>query len=380
MSLLSPADLEPLTLLHLCSLSGRNGTVHMASRLCRLLTGAGHRVILGARDGAKILKWTQGSGVEHFEGLVFRRGLHPGLLLKDVRLIRDCVLREGVDVVHTWASAESWDAAAALRGTEVALVRSRTTVKPFQRHALKGILIRRTAAFLASCRRIEEALAESGAPREKIFPLVEGVDLARFRPDLDRHALRAELELDDAQVLLVNVGRLEPIKGQQHYLRALARLPEHVVGAVVGGGDYQPELKREARELGLGRRVHFLGTRSDVPSILAAADAYVLSSVGSEGSSRATLEAMATGLPVVCADVGMLPDIVRTGKNGFLYPPGDAQALAAALGRLVENPELRQEMGGQARRFVEESRSETDMLASVEAVYRGVVAQRTGLP
>jgi glycosyltransferase involved in cell wall biosynthesis len=376
MSSTSQADREPLTVLQLCSLQGRNGTVHMASQLCRLLAGARHRVILGTREGAKILKWTHGSGIEYLEGLVFRRGLHPRLLLSDVARIRECVRAEGVDVVHTWSSAESWVAAAALRGSRAALVRSRTTVKPFKRHALKGMLVRRTAAFLASCRRIEGILAEGGAPAEKVFPLIEGVDLARFRPDLERSTVREELQLDDTQLLVANIGRLDPIKGQKHFLRALAQLPEHVVGAIAGGGDYQPELKKEARELGLGSRVRFLGPRADVPSILAAADAYVLSSVGSEGSSRATLEAMATGLPVVCADIGMLPDIVRTAENGFLCRSGDARALADALGRIVEDGDLRRRMGEQARRFVEENRSEADMLASVEAVYRRVVAHR----
>jgi glycosyltransferase involved in cell wall biosynthesis len=128
------------------------------------------------------------------------------------------------------------------------------------------------------------------------------------------------------------------------------------------------------RRLGLAERVRLLGKRRDVEAVLAASDVYVLSSIGSEGSSRATLEALATGLPVLCADVGMLPDIVRENETGYLFPPGDERALRDLLARVVDDRHLRARLGRAARAWAVDNRSEEAMLESVLRVYRRVLA------
>jgi glycosyltransferase involved in cell wall biosynthesis len=108
-----------------------------------------------------------------------------------------------------------------------------------------------------------------------------------------------------------------------------------------------------AKDLGLEERVRFLGIRQDIPSILRAAKVFVLTS-RSEGAPLTLLEAMAVGLPVVVTAVGGMPEIVRDGVDGILAQRGDANAIASALIRLLENPAAASAMGAAAAQRIRE--------------------------
>jgi glycosyltransferase involved in cell wall biosynthesis len=154
--------------------------------------------------------------------------------------------------------------------------------------------------------------------------------------------------------LLIAVGRLRPPKDFETLLRALALLPaEQVDAVIVGDGPQRGELEALVARLGLQDRVRFEGERRDVPSLLAHADLFVLSS-RSEGLPVSVLEAMAAGLPVVASAVGGIAELVVDGETGVLVGPADAEALAAALGRLAAEPELRRRLGDAGRARAEE--------------------------
>ena len=148
-----------------------------------------------------------------------------------------------------------------------------------------------------------------------------------------------------ARPLLVSVGRLKAPKDFVTLARALALLPAGSFEAVVvGDGPDRPALEAELRRLGLEDSVQLAGERPDVPDLLAAADVFVLSS-RSEGLPVSVLEAMAAELPVVASSVGGLPELVVDGETGFLVAPGDANELASALRRLIEDRDLRRRLG-----------------------------------
>jgi glycosyltransferase involved in cell wall biosynthesis len=148
---------------------------------------------------------------------------------------------------------------------------------------------------------------------------------------------------------LIAVGRLKAPKDFLTLVRALAALPEGSFEAlIVGDGPDRAELEAEIRRLGLEGRVELAGERTDVPELLAASDVFVLSS-GSEGLPVSVLEGMAAELPVVASAVGGLDELVDDGVTGILVPPGDEGAFAQALGRLVEQPDLRRELGAAGR-------------------------------
>jgi glycosyltransferase involved in cell wall biosynthesis len=147
---------------------------------------------------------------------------------------------------------------------------------------------------------------------------------------------------------------MQPVKDQANLIHAFARVRERVPEAVlllIGDGTLRGELERLAGELGLMDAVRFLGDRSDVDRLLRGLDIFALSSL-SEGYSVALLEACAAGLPIVATDVGGNREIVRDQNNGLLVPAADPDALAAALGRLLQAPELTSTMGRAGRKWV----------------------------
>jgi glycosyltransferase involved in cell wall biosynthesis len=217
-------------------------------------------------------------------------------------------------------------------------------------------------------------VADGIIPVELLRVIPNGVDTERFRqfPPGTRESMRRELGLADSFVWLA-VGRFEVAKDHPTMLRAFVKVREHSPTAVlllVGRGSLQAEVEALARETGLASAVRFLGVRSDVPELTSAADGYVMSSAW-EGMPMVLLEAAAGGLPVVATRVGGNQEVVRDGETGFLVPPRDAPALAAAMVRLMELPEPRRlEMGGRGRDRVRDQYGLSRVVDRWEELYR----------
>ena len=152
---------------------------------------------------------------------------------------------------------------------------------------------------------------------------------------------------------IVSVGRFQAPKDAISLVRALALLVGEHRAALVGDGPERAAAVAEARRLGVEEAVVFEGERDDVPEILASSHIFVLSS-RSEALPVSILEAMAAGLPVVATRVGGVPELVVDGETGLLVAAGDARALADALQRLVDDPDLRVRLGAAGRARVEE--------------------------
>jgi glycosyltransferase involved in cell wall biosynthesis len=144
---------------------------------------------------------------------------------------------------------------------------------------------------------------------------------------------------------------------------------------LVGDGPLRPELEQQARALGLGGRAVFLGERRDIPAVLASLDVSVLTSV-SESLSNVIMESMAAGVPVVAGCVGGNPELVRDGETGFLAPPEDEGGFAAAIGRLLEQTELRVAIGAKAKSEARARFSLKTVCRQYEELYRSTLAEK----
>jgi glycosyltransferase involved in cell wall biosynthesis/SAM-dependent methyltransferase len=192
------------------------------------------------------------------------------------------------------------------------------------------------------------------------------------------------LPLTDGPLVLGTAGRLAPIKGVVHLVRALPavlRSAPDVVLEILGEGLSDGELRDEATRLGIGDRVRFLGWHSDVGPWLERFDVYVQPSLY-EGLSIATLEAMARARPVIATAVGGTPELVTPG-SGVLVPAGDSEALGDAIVALLEDPDRRRTL---ARAAWERAHafSEAEMVRATTALYDELLdprpAARPGLP
>lgn len=169
-----------------------------------------------------------------------------------------------------------------------------------------------------------------------------------------RSLARTRLGLGTGDFVVGIVARLSPQKAHHVLLEAFATLRAtrpHARLVVVGGGVREAELRELAGRLGLTGAVLFTGIRRDVPDLLPAFDVSCLSSVH-EGVPMAVIESMAVGIPVVATDCGALRDMIADGEQGFIVPVGGDQAMAERLGRLADDPDLRDRLGRSARRRV----------------------------
>lgn len=233
---------------------------------------------------------------------------------------------------------------------------------------------RRLDAVTAPSRTAAELLRPHLRGRD-VLAISCGVDVERFRPRPaeERCRLRARLGLPDGASAALYVGRLDRDKNVELLLRALARSAAPDLLLVAGKGLWLDRLEALARDLGLAGRTRFLGYVPDaaLPDLYAASDLFVMPGAV-ELLSIATLEAMASGLPVAAARAGALPELVVEGVHGRLFGPEDAQEAAGALESL-SRAGVREAMAPAVRERAEEHRVERTR-ARFEALYREVAA------
>lgn len=228
--------------------------------------------------------------------------------------------------------------------------------------SLMGARSRRLMASLGRlCQRFvavgEEVRAflvkEIGLPADRVRVIANGIDLDAY--PCHPPGSRADLGLPDGVRLVGCVARLEVDKAHETLLSAFAAGLAHdraVHLVLVGDGSLRGSLGERARALGLAERVHFLGVRRDVPTLLPHLDVFVLPSLR-EGLPVALLEAMAAARPIVATGVGEVSRVVLDGDTGLSVAPGDPDALGRALRRLLDDRALASRLGCAARRHVE---------------------------
>jgi glycosyltransferase involved in cell wall biosynthesis len=247
------------------------------------------------------------------------------------------------------------------------------------------------AAYRLSNRLVDEMTIVSQAafdrvvrkrivPRELLRVVPNGVDTELFRNvsrDV-RGSVRRSLGIAQEFVWLA-VGRFETAKDYPNMLRGFSLVHQrhpHAVLLLVGRGSGQAETEELARSLGLGSVVRFLGVRNDVPEIMGAADAYVMSSAR-EGMPIVLLEAASAGLPIVATRVGGNHEVVREEDGAMLVPPRDPEGLGRAMLRLMElSPEERRAVGERGREHVRNTYSLSRNVDRWEELYREVLARK----
>lgn len=236
-------------------------------------------------------------------------------------------------------------------------------------------LERLTARYLANrliavSRHIgDRFIQEWSIPAERISPIYNAVDLEPFlaiAPGVDPATSRGPV--------ITNIASLSQQKAQDKLLEGARHVLQQHPDArfkIVGRGRLEAKLKSYAENLGIAGQVEFTGLRHDIPEILAQTDIFVLSSLW-EGLPLAAIEAMAAARPVVLTDVGGNHELVTSGQEGLLVPPGDVPALAAALQNLIDDPAYRNRLGRNARARVREEFSLERMMGEHERLYETV--------
>lgn len=193
-------------------------------------------------------------------------------------------------------------------------------------------------------------------PKDRMRVIPNGIATDTYLSDADtRQAARHSLGLTDTDFVWLTVGRLEPQKDHASLLQAFSQLAPSNRLLIAGEGALLDTLTAQVDALELTDRVQLLGLRRDIPELLSAADAFVLSSVF-EGLPNVIMEALAAGVPVVSTDVGGVRELVAAGKSGLIIPPSDVGALSEAMRQLAALPaKTRQQWGNYGQTHIQQS-------------------------
>lgn len=220
--------------------------------------------------------------------------------------------------------------------------------------------------FIAVSKGLYRELQDDGIAEDRLSVIPNGIypenylksdDLNNDDLNNDDCNLRRELGISKDAGVMLSVGRLMPVKGHSYLLSAFSKLlqrsgysnaEQNLYLVLVGDGPEAEKLRQQAEDLSIAEYVVFTGYRKDVPDFLQMADLFVLPSL-MEGMPIILLEAMAAGLPILASDVGGISEVVIDGESAMLIPSADDEALADSLENLWKSPELRQQLGTQAR-------------------------------
>ena len=382
-----------LRIMHIITRLDKGGSADVALRLAEGLQRRGHDVhlITGVTvDPQEPLdEYARISGVEVSRVPCLVREASPlddvCALFYLVRLIRE----RRPDIVHTHTSK-----AGILGRLAARIVGHRAVVHSPHGHIFYGYFGPRTTQVFIDMERLAArwarritTLTERGkrdhvrtriAPSKKFVTIHCGIPVKEFAAaGAARAAARRDLGYSSHDLVVGWVGRLVDIKGCGDFIRASALVGREVPSArflVAGEGPESGALRTLAAQLGVADRVRFLGQRTDVPRIMAALDAFVLSSIN-EGLGRVLVEAMAAGVPVVATSVGGVPEVVIDGQTGRLVSPRNPRAIANAVTQLLRNKSERKRLARNGRQHAE--RFDLDiMVERFAALYAEVLSSK----
>lgn len=345
------------------------GPHNQALRLAHPLRAHGVSMTVLVPEGGNAARRLRAEGVDtvtiplHRARATFRPGPLIDLvryLPGEVQAIREVIRDRMIDVVQVEGLVNPHAAIAARREGRAIIWQLLDTRPPMMlRRLMMPLVLRLADVVMSTGRAVAHVHPGADSLGDRLRPFFPPVDQDFRAENVDALAARCGYGFSPGDLVLVSVGNLNPQKGHEYLLHAvgLLRRSGRPVKAVIVGAShethvaYERELHTLCRRIGLeiGRDVVFAGALDDVRPALAAADLFVLSSVPrSEGIPTAAEEAMMMGLPVVATDVGGVAELVDDGVTGFVVPPLDPKALAAAVLR-AGDPAARAAMGGRAR-------------------------------
>jgi glycosyltransferase involved in cell wall biosynthesis len=355
------------------------GTVDLA----RALVEAGWKAFV-ASAGGPLVRELERAGATHVTLPLDSK--NPFVMYRNVDRLGEVLARQPIDLVHARSRAPAWSARAAARHRGLPFV---TTFhgtynigSPLKR-LYNGVMAGGDRVIAISDFIADHVRANYQVPAGRLVTIPRGIDLTRFDPAriggermID---LAAQWRLPDGVPVVLLPGRLSRWKGQLVLVEAMAELVAErgaqrvlalIVGDDQGRSDYRREVEQAIERRGLAGAVRLVGHCKDMPAAYMLADVVVSASTDPEAFGRVAVEAQAMGRPVIATAIGGARETVKPGVTGWLVAPGDAPALARAIGAALSlDPAQRQALAAAARAHVAQSYSVQRMCAATIELY-----------
>jgi glycosyltransferase involved in cell wall biosynthesis len=356
----------------------RGGSEGQLVALARGLRARGHHVSVACleEEGA-MAEFVRQHGIEvregGFQGLKLLK--NPFLLMRTLLRLHRLIAKDRADIVQCYLY---WSTLLGVPLARLARVPVVLASRRSQAHSRGAHLVLRPLEFIAErwadaviCNSqavLEDAVGHGGAPARKVLVIPNGAHLPSPTPIPSEGPLR-----------ILVISNLIAYKGHRYLLCAFAKVvgelgPDRVKLDLAGRGPEEAALRAQASDLGIARDVRFLGSVDDVGALLHQASFTVLPSL-TEGMPNAILESLAHGRPVIASRVGGVPEILEHG-GGSMVPPGDIDALAAAILELADDPDRLAVLGAEGRQVVEKHYAMEDMVERTLGLYRMLLVKR----
>ncbi|WP_420413162.1 glycosyltransferase family 4 protein [Roseibium sp.] len=361
--------------------------------IARALVDAGGKALV-ASQGGQMVRDLEDVGAVHFTLPV--KSKNPVTLWKNAGLLAGLIKEQNVDIIHARSRAPAWSSLFAARRTHIPFV---TTYHGSynQTNIVKGLynsIMARGDAVIANSNYIANLIKERHPfARDRITVIHRGSDLKGLAPEnvsaLRRQALKDSWGVPTGRPIVLNMARLTYWKGQKVLIEAMGSLKASgnsapiaiLAGDAQGRDSYVAELKKLIADWNLQDQVRLVGHCADVPAAMALADVSVVASIEPEAFGRAAVEAQAARVPVIVSDLGAVPetvlappDVTEKERTGWRVPPGDSDALAAAIQTsLDKTPEDRLALTGRGLVHASENFTVETMCAKTLDVYRKVL-------
>jgi glycosyltransferase involved in cell wall biosynthesis len=344
------------------------GGQNQALLLLKGLQARGHAVALvAAADGAL----QQRAGVA---GISVHAASGPFLRVRAAALLARLTQEQNYDIVHVNEPHALTAAWLARTHRHAPLLVSRRVGYPITRNYFARLRWHAADRFIAISKWSADRVVRSGIPGSKVAVVYEGIEIPARATVERRASARAKWNIADDGPLLGCVGVLSPDKGQEWLIRALAELRKKFPTAkllLAGDGPCRERLEKLAQEREVGDAVIFAGFVTDVESVYAALDVFLLPSFF-EALSNALMSAMAHAIPSIAFNLGGPAEVIEDGKSGLLVEPASAQALCSAIAKIAENSTFANELGENGRKRIEQFFSADKMVDEMTRVYHAV--------
>jgi glycosyltransferase involved in cell wall biosynthesis len=358
---MTTAASDRLSILQIITQRRFSGAERVCLSLCVDLQQRGHRVLLLCKPDGGLPDEARKLGLS-----VQTPSISGKLNLAAPFRIAGIARQFGADVIHTHLSSASlWGGLAG----KIAGIPTLGHV-----HALNTWFYYRFSTLAATCSGgVKQHVVVQGADPAQVRVVYNGIPANRLDGVQPSGEVRRKLGINPDQPVIVCVAHLSAKKGQSFLLQAVALLRERfpdLICLLAGEGEMLGELQQLAASLGIGDRVRLLGFRSDVISIMNAADLVVLPSVAKEGLGLVLVEAALLDKATIGSNAPGIDEAIQDGVTGLLVPPADADALAGQIGMLLGDPDLRRRMGAAGHARALRMFSQNAMVDQFESIYR----------
>lgn len=387
---IEPGKAGPLTVLQVLPRLDLGGVERGAVEIARAVVEAGGRALVAAEPGGRLANRLESLGATVCPGPYASK--NPITIWRNAGRLARLAARESVSVIHARSRAPAWSALLAARRTGLPLVTTWHGVYgengPFKRRY--NSVMARGDRVIAISEFIAETARRYGVSEERLVLIPRGAEMSAFSDEMvgaERAIATATAfrVVEDSRAIAMLPGRLSPWKGQEDFIDALALLEARrgpdFLGLIVGDGPAELRRALEARiaEKRADGVVRMVGACDDMPAALKLASVVVSASTEPEAFGRIAVEAQAMGRPIIATDHGGARETVEHGRTGWLYPPGDAAALADAIETaLALDPSERAHMGMAGRARVANRFSVAAMQRATLAVYEELTGRSFG--